>query len=178
MLLNYGAPRLAPNIVAAPKDNIDINAILGLRSSPYKGLKQLGKQDLYYGKGGLYEPYTITSSPRSYYPTYGMGGYMNFGGTNEVAGTIKIGDQAFKPYTGDAPKGFSKFGDTYNPSMAYVYANTPQPKVLPTPNVTSFLSTPTAMSTPTGNYGAGRFLSEGLLGMPINFSIASAGENS
>ena len=52
--------------------------------------------------------------------------------------------------------------------MAYVYSKSPRPAPLPTPNVTSFLSTPTAMATPTGNYGAGRYLS-GLLGSPINY---------
>ena len=60
----------------------------------------------------------------------------------------------------------------YSPSMAYVYSQAPKPEVLPTPNVTSFLSTPIAMATPTGNYGAGRYLGgNGLLG--LDFGLPS-----
>jgi len=202
MLLNLGlnkiAPSLpanlrkAPNIVAAPKSNIDVNAVLGLTPSQYEGLQSVGDTGYYYGDNKMYEPYT--PSPVSYYmntafgpmqyqatglmpsaPSSGpfgySGGWQASGGAAE--GTITRGDQSFKPVNTDVT-GFSKskIGDTemyeYSPSMAYVYSQAPRPAPLPTPNVTSFLSTPTAMATPTGNYGAGRYLS-GLLGSPINY---------
>jgi len=188
MLLNLGlnqlAPSLdpslrkAPNIVAAPKSNIDVNAVLGLSPSKYSGLQSVGDTGYYYGNNRVYEPYTVTSSP-SYgiYGPYGGFGYGPYGvnqsNSNRAEGTIEVGNQSFRPINTDIT-GFSKskVGDTdiyeYSPSMAYVYANTPRPAPLPTPNVTSFLSTPTAMATPTGNYGAGRYLS-GLLGSPINY---------
>jgi len=44
------------------------------------------------------------------------------------------------------------------------------------PAIGNLLSSPTSMSTPTGNYGAGRFLggTDGLLGsMPLNFGLPS-----
>jgi|DEB0MinimDraft_3_1074331.scaffolds.fasta_scaffold09582_3 hypothetical protein len=200
MLLNLGLNRLAPsldpslrkapNIVAAPKSNIDINAILGLAPSQYEGLQSVGDTGYYYGNNRMYEPYTVTSSP-SYgihgpygntgysYSPYGGSPYNPYAGayqsnSNSAEGTITVGSQAFRPVDADIT-GFSKskIGDTetyeYSPSMAYVYANTPRPAPLPTPNVTSFLSTPTAMATPTGNYGAGRFLGNTGGGL-LNFS--------
>jgi hypothetical protein len=201
MLLNLGlnkiAPSLpanlrkAPNIVAAPKSNIDVNAVLGLAPSKYEGLQSVGDTGYYYGDNKMYEPYTPSPvqygrmimgqfSPITgpfgtpYQPSdgpFGLGGISTRGGA--VSGTITKDGQSFKPVDVDIT-GFSKskIGDTdqyeYSPSMSYVYANTPRPAPLPTPNVTSFLSTPTAMATPTGNYGAGRYLS-GLLGSPINY---------
>ena len=190
MLLNLGlnqlAPSLdpslrkAPNIVAAPKSNIDVNAVLGLSPSKYSGLQSVGDTGYYYGNNRVYEPYTVTSSP-SYgiYGPYGGFGYGPYGvnqsNSNRAEGTITVGNQAFRPVDADIT-GFSKskVGEEdskiyeYAPSMAYVYSQAPKPAPLPTPNVTSFLSTPTAMATPTGNYGAGRYLS-GLLGSPINY---------
>ena len=199
MLLNFARPQLAPNIVAAPKSNIDVNAVLGLANSQYDGLQSVKDTGYFYGDNKMYQPYT--PSPVSYYrntafgpmqynPTgmmpsepspimggFGMGGYsggyQRTGGAE--AGTIYRGDQAFRPISEDVT-GFSKskIGDTeqyeYSPSMAYVYANAPRPAPVQTPNVTSFLSTPTPMATPTGNYGAGRYLS-GLLGSPITYGL-------
>ena len=195
MLLNLGlnkiAPslpsnlRIAPNIVTAPKSNIDINAILGLAPSQYEGLQSVGDTGYFYGNNRMYEPYTIQSSPPSYpfnamvnntstnYPFGSMGYNSTGGGSNREEGTITVGNQSFRPVNTDIT-GFSKnkVGDKgiyeYSPSMVYVYSKTPKPTYAPTPNVTSFLSTPTAMATPTGNYGAGRYLS-GLLGSPINY---------
>ena len=203
MLLNFGRPQLAPNIVAAPQPNVDVNAVLGLAPSQYEGLQSVGDTGYYYGDNKMYEAYT--PSPVSYYtsgpfgmqyyqptgfmpsqPSYGLGGYsggyQRSGGPAE--GTITRGDQSFKPVNTDVT-GFSKskIGDTetyeYTPSMAYIYANTPRPTPVQTPNVTSFLSTPTAMATPTGNYGAGRYLS-GLLGSPITYGLPNdqTGSNS
>lgn len=215
MLLNLGLNRLAPsldpslrkapNIVTAPKSNIDVNAILGLAPSQYEGLQKVGDTGYYYGDNKMYEPYT--PSPVSYYMSgpFGMtqyqptgfmpsapsigpfgysGGWQASGGS--AAGTITRGDQSFKPVNVDVT-GFSKnkVGEEgsetyeYTPSMAYVYSKAPRQEVLPTPNVTSFLSTPTAMATPTGNYGAGRYLS-GLLGSPITYGLPNdtTGSNS
>jgi len=200
MLLNFSRPQLAPNIVAAPKSNIDVNAVLGLANSQYDGLQSVKDTGYFYGDNKMYQPYT--PSPVSYYrntafgpmqynPTgmmpsepspimggFGMGGYS--GGYQRrggpVSGTIYSGDQAFKPIEDKVNlKGFNYNADegTYDPSMAYVYANTPKPTFNPTPNVTSFLSAPTAMNTPTGNYGAGRYLGNtGLLG-GLNFGLPS-----
>jgi hypothetical protein len=60
-----------------------------------------------------------------------------------------------------------------------VLSQTPRSIPAPTPNVTSFLSTPTTMATPQGNYGAGRYLS-GLLGSPISYGLPNdqTGSNS
>lgn len=212
MLLNLGlnqlAPSLdpslrkAPNIVAAPKANIDVNAILGLTPSKYSGLQSVGDTGYYYGDNKMYEPYTPSPvqygrmimgqfSPITgpfgtpYQPSagpFGLGGISTRGGAE--AGTITRDGQSFKPVNTDVT-GFSKnkIGDTetyeYTPSMAYVYSKAPKPEVLPTPNVTSFLSTPTTMATPTGNYGAGRYLS-GLLGSPITYGLPNdqTGSNS
>ena len=201
MLLNYGAPKLAPNIVTAPKSNVDVNAVLGLAPSQYEGLQSVGDTGYFYGDNKMYQPYTPSPSyfyrnnspfgtqyftgisQPSYSPIFGYSGGWQRGGGAE-AGTIYKGDQAFKPVSEDVT-GFSKskIGDTdqyeYTPSMAYVYANTPKPAPVQTPNVTSFLSTPTAMATPTGNYGAGRYLS-GLLGSPITYGLPNdqTGSNS
>ena len=169
MLLNFAAPRIQPNVVQAPESNIDRNAILGLSPSKYSGLQNVRDTGYFYGNNRMYEPYTVTYSPPSYYF-----GNMGFGGgSNRAEGTIEVDGQAFRPVDVDIT-GFSKSKAdgseiyNYDPSMAYVLSQTPRSIPAPTPNVTSFLSTPTAMATPTGNYGAGRYLS-GLLGSPINY---------
>jgi hypothetical protein len=193
MLLNFARPQLAPNIVAAPRNNVDVNAVLGLAPSNYEGLQSVGDTGYYYGNNKMYQPYTPspvqygrmimgqfspitgpfgTPYQPSYNPIFGYGGGVSARGGAE-AGTITRGNQSFRPVNTDVT-GFSKskIGDTdtyeYTPSMAYVYSQAPRPAPVPTPNVTSFLSTPTAMATPTGNYGAGRYLS-GLLSSPINY---------
>ena len=204
MLLNFARPQLAPNIVSAPRSNVDVNAVLGLAPSNYEGLQSVGDTGYYYSDNKMYQPYTPspvqyghmgiggfspisgpfgTAYQPSYSPIFGYGGGVSARGGAE-AGTITRGNQSFRPVNTDVT-GFSKskIGDTdtyeYTPSMAYVYANTPRPAPVPTPNVTSFLSTPTAMATPTGNYGAGRYLS-GLLSSPITYGLPNdtTGSNS
>lgn len=180
MLLNFAAPRVQPSVVQAPEVSVDRNAILGLTPSKYSGLQNVRDTGYYYGNNRMYEPYTITRSAPSYYGLmYGMGG-----GSNRAEGTITVGNQAFRPIDVDIT-GFSKSKNdgseiyNYDPSMAYIYANTPRSVPAPTPNVTSFLSTPTPMSTPmTGSYGAGRFLGgNGLLGLDFGLpSGASAND--
>jgi hypothetical protein len=206
MLLNFARPQLAPNIVSAPRSNIDVNAILGLAPSNYEGLQSVGDTGYYYSDNKMYQPYTPSPvqygrmimgqfSPMtgsfgmpyqpSYSPIFGYGGGISARGGAE-AGTITRGNQSFRPVNTDIT-GFSKnkVGEEgsetyeYSPSMAYVYSQAPRPAPVPTPNVTSFLSTPTAMATPTGNYGAGRYLS-GLLGSPITYGLPNdtTGSNS
>lgn len=197
MLLNLGlnkiAPSLpanlrkAPNIVAAPQSNIDVNAVLGLTPSKYSGLQSVGDTGYYYGNNRMYEAYT-PPPPSNYGGYYGIIGYNRPQNNSPFYGyqpapkpsyeSITVDGQEFRTVKPDIA-GFSKMALSeddyqkdsvyeYSPSMAYVYSQAPRPAPLPTPNVTSFLSTPTAMATPTGNYGAGRYLS-GLLGSPINY---------
>jgi hypothetical protein len=195
MLLNLGlnqlAPSLpanlrkAPNIVAAPQSNIDVNAILGLAPSKYEGLQSVGDTGYFYGDNRMYEAYT---PPPPTYNIYGMpmnrpsGGFM-YGyqpAPKPSYESITVDGQEFRTVKPDIA-GFSKMALSeddyqkdsvyeYSPSMGYLYSKAPRPAPLPTPNVTSFLSTPTAMATPTGNYGAGRYLS-GLLGSPITYGL-------
>lgn len=197
MLLNLGlnkiAPSLpanlrkAPNIVTAPQSNIDVNAVLGLTPSKYSGLQSVGDTGYYYGNNRMYEAYTPPPS-NNYGGYYGIFGYNRPSNPYPMFGyqapskpsyeEITIDGQQFRTVKPDIA-GFNKTAlseddyqkdsvYSYTPSMAYVYSQAPRPAPLPTPNVTSFLSTPTAMATPTGNYGAGRYLS-GLLGSPINY---------
>ena len=209
MLLNLGlnqlAPSLdpslrkAPNIVAAPKSNIDVNAVLGLTPSKYSGLQSVGDTGYFYGNNRMYEAYTPPppsnyggyygimgmSRPTSVGPFYGYQGPPSKPSYEELT----IDGQQFRTVKPELA-GFNRMALSeddyqkdsvyeYTPSMAYVYSQAPKPEVLPTPNVTSFLSTPTAMATPTGNYGAGRYLS-GLLGSPITYGLPNdqTGSNS
>jgi len=198
MLLDFGLPTGTPTVTVAPKSNIDIDAILGLKPSQYEGFKSLKDTGYYYGDNSLYEPYTPSPvsygtysplwgwQPLSYTPSYspffGYGGGATARGGAD-AGTIYKGEQAFRPVDTDV-EGFvkSKIEDPdspnngqyrYRPSMAYVYSNMPKQTYTPTPlnNVTSFLSAPTApANTYTGNYGAGRFLNAGSLLPAIDYS--------
>jgi len=201
MLLNLGLNRLAPsldpslrkapNIVASPQSNIDVNAILGLAPSKYEGLQSVGNTGYYYGNNRMYEAYTPPPSS-NYGGYYGIFGYnrpsnpypMGFGMGGGAPSKpsyeeVTINGQQFRTVKPDIA-GFNKTALSeddyqkdsvyeYAPSMAYVYSKAPRPAPLPTPNVTSFLSSPTIMATPTGNYGAGRFLGNTGGGL-LNFS--------
>ena len=139
MLLDFGLPTGTPTVTVAPKSNIDIDAILGLKPSQYEGFKSLRDTGYYYGDGSLYEPYTpspsyfyksspfgnqyynnqtpygISSSP-SYHPIFGYsGGWQQGGGAD--AGTIYKGEQAFRPVDTDV-EGFvrSKIEDPDSPN--------------------------------------------------------------
>lgn len=202
MAINYSAPRIAARNIVTTPSNFNVNALLGLRSSPYSGLQQVGRQNLYYGDGGFYESYN--PSPRqygrmfygqfspvsgpfgtpyvpSYNPIFGYGGGITARGGDE-AGTIRRDGQAFKPYTGDIPAGFVKVGDEYEPSMAYLYSRS-QPSIKTQPNrmftnVTGYApaSGNLLSNAPVGNsYGAGQYLSSGsgLLGGGFNFGTPS-----
>ena len=185
--INYSAPRVAAQNITAPASNLNVNEVLGLQSSPYSGLQQVGGQNLYYDEGGgFYESYNpsprqygrmmygrfspigITAFGQSYQPSYSPvfgygGGVVAIGG--DEAGTIRKDGQAFKPYSGDIPTGFVETDDgVYEPSMAYIYSQQ-MPQVAAQPNRT--FSTPgyqAAVGNLLGNLamsgtgGAGRFL--------------------
>jgi len=199
--INYSAPRTRAREIAPSAGNININQALGLRSSPYEGLQQVGKQNLYYGKGGLYEKYSpapvsfvrnslpygvqqtysptgLMPSTPSYHPIFGYsGGWQRSGG--DVEGTIRIGNQAFRPST-NIPAGFIKVGDTYEPSVAYALSKS-MPNIKAQPN--RMFTTVTGYQPASRNLlsnlnvssdsGAGQYLGSGLLGSGLNFGTPS-----
>ena len=191
MLLNYAAPRLAPNIVTAPKSNVDINAILGLAPSQYEGLQKVGDTGYFYGNNRMYEAYTPPPPPPGSY--YGLSAFVNraqtqppFYGMNPVPKPsyeeVTIDGQRFRTVKPELA-GFNRRALSeddyqkdsvyeYSPSMAYVYANTPRPAPVQTPNQMAFLSSPTPSVSYNGNYGAGRFLNTGNL-LGFNFGTPS-----
>ena len=207
MLLNFGLPQKAPNIVSAPKSNVDVNSILGLSPSQYSGFQTVGDTGYFLKDSKLYQPYDVTpsyfyqsspygtqywnshynggfgmSQPTPLYGGFGMGGYSGGwqrGGGAE-AGTIYSGKQAFRPIEKDIGlKGFNYDSEakTYDPSMAYVYSQTPKyqgTNLQSAPPVLN-LTAPTAMNF-SGSSGAGRFMggTDGLLGgMGLNFGLPS-----
>jgi hypothetical protein len=185
--INYSAPRVAAQNITAPAPSLNVNQALGLSSSPYSGLQQVGGQNLYYDEGGgFYESYSPsprrygrmiygqfspvtgpfgTSYVPSYSPIFGYGGGITATGGDE-AGTIRKDGQAFKPYSGDIPTGFIETDEgIYKPSMAYIYSQQ-MPQVAMQPNRT-FSTVPgyqAAVGNLLGNLamsgtsGAGRFL--------------------
>ena len=196
MLLNFGLPQKAPNIVSSPKSNIDINSILGLAPSQYEGLQKVGDTGYFYGNNRMYEAYT-PPPPTNYGGYYGIMGYSAPSNNTGLYGyqpptkpsyeSINVGDQEFRTVSPDI-QGFSKMAleddkyqkDSvyeYSPSMAYIYSQAPKYQgydVASAPPVIS-LTAPTAMNF-TGSSGAGRFLggTDGLLGaMPLSFGLPS-----
>jgi hypothetical protein len=196
MLLNFGLPQLAPNIVSAPSPTFNMDSILGLSPSQYSGFKTVANTPYYYGDGNLYETYSPRTvyvrgtgmRPQTYDPAdtsinYGMSGQPS--GFNiplsgwqsqliEDKGTIYKGEQAFRPVQDANVPGFVKSDGAYSPSMAYIYANNPNRyQGTPTQSASSLLnlSTPTA-NVYNGNYGAGRFLNTGNL-LGFNFGTPS-----
>ena len=199
--LNFNPSRVRPANVTVQDTGPSINEILGLRKSPYKGLRQVGKQNLYYGKDGLYEKYSPSSvsfvrnmlpyggqqtysptglmpSTPSYHPIFGYsGGWQRSGG--DVEGTIRIGNQAFRPST-NIPAGFIKVGDTYEPSVAYALSKS-MPNIKAQPN--RMFTTVTGYQPASRNLlsnlnvssdsGAGQYLGSGLLGSGLNFGTPS-----
>lgn len=196
MLLNFARPQLAPNIVTAPSSNFDRNAILGLSPSQYNGLQTVGNTGFLYGNNRMYEPYTPVDryytmgsmNQKQYYQpslmmgmgrpnpegNYGMGSRFILE-KGEEEGTIYKNGQAFRPVNADVTgfvktKGVNDIYD-YAPSMAYINTNAPRFVPTPTPNMMSFLTSPT-MPSYSGNFGAGRFLNTGNL-LGFNFGTPS-----
>lgn len=189
MLLNFGLQKKAPNIVTAPKNNIDVNSVLGLTPSNYKGLQKVGDTGYFYGNNRMYEPYTappaqpltiqqlmqpsggplgsgISGGPMYGYQPAPKPSYESITVDGQEFRTVNPELTGFTRQALDDDKYQKDSVYEYAPSMAYLYANAPRPAVQPVKNVMSFLSAPTPMQTPTGNYGAGRFLgTNGLLGL-------------
>ena len=192
MLLNYSAPRLAPNIVTPPKSNVDVNSILGLKASGYEGLQSVGDTGYFYGNNRMYEAYT-PPPPTNYGGYYGIMGYSTPSNNTGLYGyqppplpsyeSMTIDGQEFRTVSPEI-KGFTRQAldddkyqkDSvyeYTPSMAYVYSQAPKyqgnPQLASSPAIN--LTTPTA-NVYNGNYGAGRFLNTGNL-LGFNFGTPS-----
>jgi hypothetical protein len=140
-----------------------------LTSSQYEGMQLHTPSGLYYQGGNVYEPYTVGTK---YVGGGGMGmfgGYnpFGYGGRGQAVpdvkeGSVQIGSQYFKPFTGNAQGIIDG-----NLSMVSMLNKQPtyQPQGIPN-NLLNFLSAPSMQ--PTNNQqssGAGRFA--GLLGSPI-----------
>jgi len=168
MPLNFAPPTgQVQNTYAAPARTNPY-----LAPSQYEGMQLHTPSGLFYQGGNVYEPYTPTPArSRGYSPFGGFSGGMSsfFGGLGNnsssggpVASSVKIGNQYFKPFTGNAQGIIDG-----NLSMVSMLNKQPtlQPQGVPS-NLLNFLSAPSIQ--PTNNQqssGAGRFL--GLLGSPI-----------
>jgi hypothetical protein len=148
-----------------------------LTPSQYEGMQLHTPSGLFYQGGTMYQPYTPTPARSSRSSPFG--GMSSFFGGNDSLGfrggmnnnsssggpvenSVKIGNQYFKPFTGNA-QGIIN-GDLSMVSMLNQQP-TYQPQGVPS-NLLNFLSSPNMQ--PTNNQqssGAGRFL--GLLGSPI-----------
>jgi hypothetical protein len=157
-----------------------------LTPSQYEGMQLHTPSGLFYQSGNVYEPYTPArrrsggSSPLGfggsmYQPSsapfggfgsslFGFGNSSSRGGP--VANSVKIGNQYFKPFTGNAE-------GIINGNLSMVSLLNQQPTYQPKPmedlfpsfnsNLNSALPQQTMLSSPS--YGAGRFT--GLLNSPI-----------
>jgi hypothetical protein len=143
-----------------------------LASSQYEGM-QLHTPSGYYFQGGkMYEPYTVGTKQVA------MGGMSPFGGYNPMMGgggfggrystvpdikegSVQVGSQYFKPFTGNA-QGIIN-GDL---SMTGMLGSQPAYQAQPMADLFSSLNANLLQAQPAGDmYGAGRF--SGLLGSPI-----------
>jgi hypothetical protein len=169
--LNFSAPTgQVQNTYAAPARTNQY-----LTPSQYAGMQLHTPSGLFYQGGKMYQPYT--PKPVTYSPYNPLWNSMNnnwFTGNSSnqfnnnvssggpVAKSIKIGNQYFKPFTGNA-EGIIN-GDLSMVSMLNQQP-TYQPQGIPN-NLFNFLSAPSMQQTNNQqSLGAGRFL--GLLGSPI-----------
>lgn len=162
MILNFSPPT-APvqNTYAAPARTNPY-----LAPSQYEGMQLHTPSGLYYQGGTVYEPYT-PPAPRNW--MFGMYNQNPFNpnpfgmrqDSKELDKIIKIGNQSFKPFTGNAQgivDGNLSMVSMLNQQPTY------QPQGIPS-NLFNFLSSPTMQQTNNQqSSGAGRFL--GLLGSP------------
>ena len=196
MLLNYSAPRLAPNIVTPPKSNTDVNSILGLKASDYKGLQSVGDTGYFYGNNRMYEAYTpptaqpltiqqlmqpsggpmgsgISGGPMYGYQPPSLPSYESMTIDGQEFRTVSPEIKGFTRQALDDDKYQKDSVYEYTPSMAYVYSQAPKyqgnPQLASSPVIN--LTTPTA-NVYNGNYGAGRFLNTGNL-LGFNFGTPS-----
>jgi hypothetical protein len=145
-----------------------------LTPSIYKGMQLHTPSGYYYQGDKFYEPYTpepVTYNPNPWNPlnnpwngnpAQSNGGWGNtLSGNNTIGGPVKdsiqIGNQYFRPFTGDA-KGIIS-GSLSPIGLEPTY----QPQGIPN-NLLNFLSAPNMQSTNNQGSGASRFL--GLLGSP------------
>lgn len=200
MLLQYGLNKIPATTVQSNTPAFDPYAAIGFNpSTQYSGFLQQGNNNLYVKDGNLYQSYTpspsVTTFGRtimgqwspvtgpfgqpytpSYSPFFGYGGGLSprtSGGP--VEGTIYSGEQAFRPYSGDAPFGFNKTTeddkDVYNLSQAAI--SSLRPAYTPTTNL-GYNPVMSLLAPQAGGYGAGKYLS-GDANMALNFS-APTGE--
>lgn len=169
--LNFSAPTAqVQNTYAAPARTNPY-----LTPSQYEGMQLHTPSGLYYQGGNVYEPYTVGTKyagSRGMSP-FGMspfGGFTSFGygGKRQTVpdvkeGSVQIGSQYFKPFTGNA-QGITNG----NLSMVSMLNKQPtyQPQALPNlfSSLNANLSQP-QLITSAPSYGAGRFT--GLLNSPI-----------
>jgi len=181
--LNFSAPTgQVQNTYAAPTRTNPY-----LTPSQYEGMQLHTPSGLYYQGGTMYQPYTPAPVSYGYSPfgfgmdpyaggryspqTFGMASYANGFGNNSssggpVAKSVKIGNQYFKPFTGNAE-------GIINGNLSMVSLLNQQPTYQPKPmedlfpslnaNLNSALPQQAMLSSPS--YGAGRFT--GLLNSPI-----------
>ena len=138
-----------------------------LTSSQYEGMQLHTPSGLFYQGGNVYEPYTAPQSSRSFNRFFS--GFSPFGmprsnnSSTENKDIIKVGNQSFKPFTGNAlgiVNGNLSMASMLNQQPMYQ----PQPMQNLFPSLNASLSQLQPMlSSPS--YGAGRFT--GLLNSPI-----------
>jgi hypothetical protein len=165
--LNFSAPTgQIQNTYATP-----IKTNQYLTPSQYEGMQLHTPSGLYYQGGNVYEPYTVGTKYVGGNSGGLFGGYNNMWGRVSAVpdvkeGSVQIGSQYFKPFTGNA-QGITNG----NLSMVSMLNKNPtlQPQGVPS-NLLNFLSAP-SMQQPNNQQssGAGRFL--GLLGSPITTNV-------
>ena len=172
--LNFSAPTgQVQNTYAAPARTNPY-----LTPSQYEGMQLHTPSGLFYQGGTMYQPYTpkrVTYNPYSYNTFSGvmnnnwLAGNQsnnNLSSGGKVEKSIKIGNQYFKPFTGNAE-------GIINGNLSMVSLLNQQPTYQPKPmedlfpslnlNLNSALPQQEMLSSPS--YGAGRFT--GLLNSPI-----------
>ena len=163
--LDFNAPRVRATTTIAPSTKANVNDILGLTNSRYEGMKSVGDSGYYLKNGKLYEAYTPAPANPGY--MYGISGgplYNQNSGPSLAEGSIKVGEQNFKPAKNVSVPGFVENDDgTYEISQAYLSANKPKYEGTPQQNIMPFLSLasiPQEQIDPTRSAGVARFLSQ------------------
>ena len=170
--LNFSAPTgQVQNTYAAPTRTNRY-----LTPSQYEGMQLHTPSGLFYQGGTMYQPYTPAPVTYNPYNLLAWGGNTNWMTGNqsnnnlsrggEVENSVKIGNQYFKPFTGNAQ-------GIINGNLSMVSLLNQQPTYQPKPmedlfpslnaNLNSALPQQAMLSSPS--YGAGRFT--GLLNSPI-----------
>lgn len=160
MILNFSPPTAqVQNTYAAPTRTNPY-----LTSSQYEGMQLHTPSGLFYQGGKVYEPYTAPQSSRSFGRFFSSPfGRPTTSRTSANQDIVRIGNQSFRPFTGNAPgiiDGNLSMVSMLNQQPMYQ----PQPMQNLFPSLNANLSQLQPMlSSPS--YGAGRFT--GLLNSPI-----------